>query len=44
MPPCGFAFRVSPNPSNDVVKIEVGAEEVAKSGNAVTIKEVELYN
>ena len=45
MPPCGFAFTVTPNPATDNIRIETN-DEVAKLNNkqASEIQAIELYD
>ncbi|MBL7764337.1 MAG: T9SS type A sorting domain-containing protein [Chitinophagaceae bacterium] len=46
MPPCGFSFKVSPNPSTDYVKIETNNEINATLSDKKTIEvqEIEIYD
>lgn len=46
MPPCDFAYKVSPNPSSSNIKIELKGDEIAKSTTKKIseIQEVELYD
>lgn len=45
MPPCGFAYTVSPNPSSDNIRITSNEEVTAKSGGKkAEIHEVEIYD
>lgn len=46
MPPCDFAYSVSPNPSSNNIKIELNGDEIAKSNTKkiAEIQEVELYD